>query len=97
MTIRRSTPKSAKHILLTIVYVAARLGMKYWKARDVMLSGACGPVTFEGRTVFVTEAGVRTYLRKVAAEVVAKKKASRKSASNKKPVPVPVSTDPLVK
>jgi hypothetical protein len=57
-----STSGSDTH--LTVVQVAARLGKRYHKARDMMLQGRLGKPTIEGRTMTVPLAGVMAWEQK---------------------------------
>lgn len=43
---------------MRIVEVAHMLGLKYLRARDLMLSGKCGDSRYEGRTLLVKRAEV---------------------------------------
>lgn len=49
---------------LTVMKVAIRLGKRYHKARDLMLSGKLGEPRYDGRTLLVPEAGVAAYERR---------------------------------
>jgi hypothetical protein len=46
---------------LNVVQVAQRLGIRYIKARDMMLSKKFGESVLEGRNLFVYEDGVALY------------------------------------
>jgi hypothetical protein len=46
---------------LNAVQVAQRLGVRYLKARDLMLSKQFGECTLTGRTLTVSEEGVRLF------------------------------------
>lgn len=65
---------------LTVVQVAARLGKRYHKARDMMLQGRFGRSTLEGRKLTVSLAGVMRWedeQRVKAAEAARKNAAQR--------------------
>lgn len=49
----------------TIPEVAALIGFRYQRARDLILTGACGPVEQDGRHMVVRRVMVRAYLKKL--------------------------------
>ena len=59
----RTTPGLKR---LTPIQVAAELGIRYLKARDLMTTGKLGPVVFEGLKMTVPLAGVLRYKQEVA-------------------------------
>ena len=65
------TPTMPKRKGVSVVQVAQRLQIRYQKARDIMLSGRCGPTWFEGRALFAEEVGVAEYIRTQGARRVA--------------------------
>lgn len=56
-----SPSASDEGLHLTVVQVAARLGKRYHKARDMMLQGKLGKPTINGRTMTVPLAGIMAF------------------------------------
>ncbi len=55
---KKIVKKSGRDGELTIVQVAHMLGLKYLRARDLMLSGKCGESRYDGRTLLVKTVNV---------------------------------------
>ncbi len=63
MTKRQSNPRAKTHC--TITQVAALLGFRYQRTRDLLLTGVCGAPEYEGHHLYVRRRAVRAYLKRL--------------------------------